>query len=87
MQRYGSELPPRYNFTDIRVPVKVYWGTADRYFDQTDTEVFDGIMKQTPDYQSETRQGWSHMSFTYGVDSASIFEDIATDIKRYLPAA
>lgn len=83
--KYGSASAPVYNFTDIAVPTKIYWGTEDRYFNPADTRYMDSLLEgKVPDYSSATREGWGHMSVTYGTHSETIFEEIVEDLKRYL---
>ena len=86
-QKYGSAIPPAYNFTSIPVQSIFYFGTADRYFTEPDIEDFAALIERIPQASIQTFQNWGHMTFKYGIDVSSFYESVEADTRSIWTAS
>lgn len=84
LRKYGSAIAPKFNISEIDVPMKVFFGTADKYYNETDIEDFKSLMKNVPEFETHVFKGWGHITFVLGLKSDDLYDLVAEDIKKRL---
>ena len=85
---YGTERSPRYNLSEIRHPVNIYFGDQDKYYGPEDINRVRGLFKDNKNVKIlDHYKGWGHMSFTQGINTRDFYtNDIHRDIQAVLNA-
>ena len=82
--KYGTEVSPVFNISSIKVPVRAYFGTNDRYYDGADIEDFAKLMSKVPDFSYQVKDKWAHRTFGFGTKSSEFYEDVCEDLNKTL---
>lgn len=85
-KRYGAPKPPAYEFANIKVPVALFSGLQDTLADTTDVTILAGHLRsRSVKISSYMYNSWGHMTFVWGLDVNSFFEDLLHEVKAVAP--
>jgi lysosomal acid lipase/cholesteryl ester hydrolase len=81
-ERYGQEIPPEYDVSQMETPVGLYWGSTDWLADDKDVRNMSPKLKNV--FTREYLDDFNHMDFLWGLRAAKevyipIQNDIAAD--------
>ncbi|XP_041985087.1 lipase 3-like [Aricia agestis] len=65
MKVYGQQEPPKYNMTDVQVPVAIYYSEEDLLAHPTDVERLHSELPDVRDFYKVPEQHFSHMDFQF----------------------
>lgn len=78
-KHYGQPTPPRYNASDMTVPVALYWAQNDWLADPTDVKALLPLLPNK--LYNNYIKNWDHLDFIWGMDAAKIvYDDIIRNI-------
>lgn len=78
-KHYGQPTPPRYNASDMTVPVALYWAQNDWLADPTDVKALLPLLPNK--LYNKYIKNWDHLDFIWGMDAAKIvYVDIIRNI-------
>lgn len=79
-KHYGQPTPPRYNASDMTVPVALYWAQNDWLADPTDVKALLPLLPNK--LYNNYIKNWDHLDFIWGMDAAKIvYDDIIRNIR------
>lgn len=79
-KHYGQPTPPRYNASDMTVPVALYWAQNDWLADPTDVKALLPLLPNK--LYNNYIKNWDHLDFIWGMDAAKIvYNDIIRNIR------
>ena len=82
LEKYGSVVPPLYDFTRIPGPIALFSGDKDRLADLTDVKWLESIIPRTSIVYNSYEKDFGHATFLWGKD-LSYFQKIIKLARQY----
>ena len=81
-KKYGQKTPPKYDFSNINIPVRGFVGLDDSLGDPTDNDFLTNTLTTTlkKDYKEYVYNNCGHMTFMWGLNPTPMFTDILAEI-------
>lgn len=82
-KRYGTDSAPAYDYRNIRIPVSLFMGMQDTLGNPGDNLILaDKLGKAGVKFSKHTYNQWGHMTFIWGKDLQTYFEDLLGEIQQ-----
>lgn len=79
--RYGSEIPPEYDLSFIKVPVTLHVGVDDKLGNVKDSAILQNeLIKKGVDVKYYGYNDCGHMTFMWGRNPVDVFRNVLSDI-------
>lgn len=80
---YGSEVPPKYELSEVQVPVTLYYSAADWLAHPTDVEQLVTKLPQVKEAYKLPQANWSHLDFMFSKDAPqTVYQRLITSIQE-----
>ena len=82
LQVYGSEIPPKYDLTQVKVPTTMYAGDADSLIGLADVRALSKVLPNDRMHVID-KEDWGHFDFIFSDQRGElVYEDILFNLKR-----
>ncbi|XP_041985088.1 lipase 3-like [Aricia agestis] len=82
MKVYGQPEPPKYNMTDVQVPVAIYYSEEDWLAHPADVERLHGELPDVRDFYKVPEQHFGHMDFQFSQKTSVINQRVVDTIVK-----
>ena len=82
MEIYGTEHPPKYDLSRVKVPTIMYTGDSDALIGIEDVKLLSGILPNDR-FHIVDKTGWGHFDFIFNEHRGDlVYEDILFNLMR-----
>lgn len=83
-RRYGNDLPPDYDLSNIRVPIYIFYSLGDLVADTRDVFLLKNQLRNVKDVKLIDDPDWSHGDYIFGKSAKrNVYDQIINILKRY----